>query len=87
MDFSTIMVWRALTASWWRRTREHYAFQMPYVLLPDMAASPVTDPLMEGSYYPILPISQGLTVSGGNSRGTVSALLTTSESSFSKAAG
>ena len=67
--------------------REHYAFQMPYVLLPDMAASPVTDPLMEGSYYPILPISQGLTVSGGNSRGTVSALLTTSESSFSKAAG
>ena len=66
--------------------REHYAFQMPYVLLPDMAASPVTDPLMEGSYYPILPISQGLTVSGGNSRGTVSALLTTSESSFSKAA-
>lgn len=87
MDFSTIMVWRALTASWWRRTGSNYAFQMPYVLLPDMAASPVTDPLMEGSYYPILPISQGLTVSGGNSRGTVSALLTTSESSFSKAAG
>ena len=67
--------------------REHYAFQAPFALMPDMTSSSVTDPLIEENYYPILPISQGLTVSGSASGATVTELLTTSDASFSKLAG
>ncbi len=67
--------------------REHYAFQTPYVLLPDMESNEITDSLIEENYYPIMPIAQGLTVAGTTSRGTVTELLTTSDSAFSKVAG
>ncbi len=66
--------------------REHYAFQSPYILLPDIASHEITDPLLEETYYAILPVAQGMTVSGAG-EGTVTELLTTSESSFSKIAG
>ena len=66
--------------------REHYAFGMPYVLLPDMASSDITDTLMEENYYVLMPISQGLTV-GSSSGATVTSLLTTSDSAFSKVDG
>lgn len=66
--------------------REHYAFGMPYVLLPDMASSDITDTLMEENYYVLMPISQGLTV-GSSSSATVTSLLTTSDSAFSKVDG
>jgi ABC-2 type transport system permease protein len=64
--------------------REHYAFQAPYVLLPDMASNEITDSLIEENYYPIMPISQGLTIQGTSDKGTVTELLTTSASAFSK---
>jgi len=64
--------------------RSHYAFQQPYILLPDMASSTITDSLIEENYYPIMPIAGGLTVSNTTA---VTALLTTSEDSFSKIAG
>ena len=64
--------------------REHFAFQAPYVLLPDLADSEITAPLIEESYYAIMPISQGLLVEDSDA---VTPLLTTSELSFSKAAG
>ena len=64
--------------------REHYTLQ-PYVLLPDMASSDITDSLIDEHYYPIMPISLGLDVSGANS--AVTALMTTSDASFSKIAG
>ena len=64
--------------------REHYAFQSPFALMPDMAESDVTDALIEEGYYPILPISRGLTVTDETS---VTALLTTSDAAFSKPAG
>lgn len=64
--------------------REHFAFQAPYVLLPDLADSEITEPLIEESYYAIMPISQGLLVEDADA---VTPLLTTSELSFSKAAG
>lgn len=64
--------------------RAHYAFGYPYVLLPDIASSEMTDALIEENYYAIFPLAQGLTVS---SYGTATALLTTSEESFSKTAG
>ena len=67
--------------------REHYAFQAPYVLLPDMASHDITDSLIEENYFPILPISLGLTVTGEGSGGTVTELLTTSGAAFSKVAG
>ena len=67
--------------------REHYAFQMPYVLIPDMASHTVTDPLAEGNYFPLMPIAQGLTVDESTGGATVTALLTTSDTAFSKVAG
>ena len=65
--------------------RNHYAFQRPYILLPDMVESDITDSLIEENYYPIMPIAAGLTV--GDSSATVTELLTTSADSFSKVAG
>ncbi len=66
--------------------REHFAFQEPYILLPDIAGSEVTDPLIEEHYYTIVPIAQGLKVQDENNT-AVTELLTTSESAFSKTDG
>ena len=66
--------------------REHYAFQAPYVLLPNIMTNEITEPLIEENYYVIMPIAQGMTVkSTGNA--TVTKLLTTSAASYSKVAG
>ena len=65
--------------------RNHYAFGYPYLLLPDMTSHTITDSLIEGKYYVIFPIAQGLKVDGSSER--VSELLTTSDASFSKNAG
>ena len=65
--------------------REHYAFQSPLALLPDMGSSEITDALVEENYYPIFTIAQGMTVD--ESAGQVTQLLTTSEAAFSKVAG
>ena len=37
--------------------RDHYAFSAPYILMPDIASSEITDPLVEGSYHVIVPIA------------------------------
>lgn len=63
--------------------REHYAFQAPYILLPDMTSHAITDSLIEENYFVLMPISQGLTVE--DSSGTATSLLTTSAYSYSKA--
>lgn len=67
--------------------RQHYAFGYPYILMPDMNSSAVTDSLIEEKYYPIMPLSIGLTVSGNTGTAVVTELLTTSADSLSKAAG
>ena len=67
--------------------RNYYAFQMPYVLLPTLGSSEMTDSLMAKNYYAILPIAQGLTVGADNNGAAVTTLLSTSPYSFSKAAG
>lgn len=64
----------------------YYAFGYPYVLIPEMASSEITDTLINENYYAIMPLSQGLQV-GTNSTGTVTELLTTSYDAFSKVAG
>ncbi|MBS6398248.1 MAG: GldG family protein [Clostridiales bacterium] len=66
--------------------RDHYAFRTPYVLMPDIASSEITDPLINERYYAIMPIARGLTVKDTGTA-AVTELLTTSDSSFSKAAG
>lgn len=66
--------------------RNYYAFGYPYVLLPEMESSEITDSLIDENYYAIMPLSQGLQV-GTTSAGTVTELLTTSEDAFSKIAG
>ena len=65
--------------------RNYYAFRQPYILLPEMAEHEITNPLIEGNYYAIMPIAQGLTVT--DTTGSVTQLLTTSETAYSKAAG
>jgi ABC-2 type transport system permease protein len=65
--------------------RERYAFQMPYILIPEMASGTITDSLMDAGYTPILPIAQGLNTDSAGEE--VTAFLTTSASSFSKIAG
>lgn len=65
--------------------REHYAFQAPYILLPEIKGSGITDPLIEENSYAIMPIAQGLTVR--NTSDAVTELLATSETAFSKTAG
>ena len=62
--------------------REHYSFQGPLSLLPDMNSHAITDSLIEENYYPTMFISLGLTVPQDSE--SVTALLTTSESAFSK---
>ena len=65
--------------------REHYAFQAPFALMPDMAETDLTSSLIEERYYPILPLAQGLDTSGATSQ--ITELLTTSETAFSKVSG
>lgn len=63
--------------------RAHYAFQQPYILLPDIESNEITDPLITENYYAIFPLAQGLTITGSSA----TALLTTSSDAYSKAAG
>ena len=64
--------------------RERYAFGYPYVLMPDMQSDNITQSLMDSRYHPIFPVSQGLQVTDSSS---VTTLLTTSDTAFSKTAG
>lgn len=63
---------------------DSYTMQ-PYVLLPEMSSHEITDSLIEENYYPNMPISQGMIIN--DESGSVTPLLTTSNESFSKAAG
>lgn len=65
--------------------RNYYAFQRPYILIPDMVSSDITEALMDAKYYAIMPVAQGLSLEYSTS--SVTELLTTSYDSFSKVAG
>ena len=67
--------------------REHYSFQGPMALLPEMNSNTITDSLIEENYYPIMSVSLGLTVAENDRSGTVTELLTTSGMAYSKLAG
>ena len=65
----------------------HYVYPSPVALMPDLAESDVTAPLLEEGYYVIVPLAAGLTVGENTTSASVTTLLTTSEASFSKPAG
>lgn len=67
--------------------RSHYYFGYPYILLPDLNNHAITDSILENNYYVLMSISSGLTVSDSTGSGTVTELLTTTDSAFSKTAG
>ena len=66
--------------------RNYYAFGYPYILLPEIQSSDITDELIDDGSYLLMGLAGGLSV-GSTSNGTVTELLTTSESAFSKVAG
>ena len=66
--------------------RNNYAFVYPYILMPDMLSHDITNPLIEDRYYPLFPLSQGMTI-GSTSNATVTELMATSSDAFSKIAG
>jgi len=65
---------------------DHYAFQSPYILLPDINSSTVTDSLISGNYNVIVPIASPLSIDNENNC-TITELLTTSSASYNKVAG
>ena len=67
--------------------QNHYVYPSPVALMPDLAESDVTAPLLEEGYYVIVPLAAGLTVGENTTSASVTSLLTTSEASFSKPAG
>jgi len=67
--------------------REYYAFQLPYVLIPEMKQHDITESLIEEKFFPLFPVSLGLTVEEAPAGVKVSKLLTTSDYAYSKLAG
>lgn len=69
-------------------SQNNYVWGTPYYLLPNLESHTITSPLINSGYYVLLPISQGLTICEDLPETvSVSELLTTSSSAFSKAAG
>ena len=62
------------------------AFSGPAAILPELHSNDITDSLIDANYSVLMPIALGLTVEDPYS-GAVTELLTTSGTSFSKAAG
>ena len=67
---------------------DYCAWGMPYYMLPTVNSHTITDPLVNGGYRVLLPLAQGLMVADELPENvSVTELLTTSDSSFSKIAG
>lgn len=66
---------------------EYFALSYPYLLMPDMAESEITNPLIEEKYRVTMPVAQGFVRSGSSDYGAVTEFLITSEESFSKKSG
>ncbi len=66
--------------------QNYYFYGYPYLLLPDLQSHSITDSLINENYYAIMSLCNGITYESAGS-GTVSSLLYTSDTSFSKIAG
>ncbi len=68
--------------------RSHYSIMGPVYLIPNLKSHAITAPLMENNYYILAPIAHGITIAENLSENlSVSPLLATSSSAFSKVAG
>ncbi len=67
--------------------QNHYYYGYPYILLPELNSHSITDSVLENNYYVLMSIASGLSVSGSSVNGTVTELLTTTDTAFSKIAG
>ena len=66
----------------------YYAWGTPHYLLPDIESHNITDPLIDGNYYILLPLAQGLAIADTlPDNVTIDELLTTSSDAYSKIAG
>ena len=90
-NLETVMAYYGVTAQEGivvEGSQNYYVGGRPYYLLPSLSSHAITAPLNENGYYVLLPIAQGLTVSDDLRDGlSVTQLLTTSSSAFSKIAG
>ena len=66
--------------------REMHVSRYPYYLLPDIVSHTITQPLIDGRYYALAPLSQPI-VEIEDTTASVNALLETSSSSYAKIAG
>lgn len=68
--------------------QNYYIYGNPIYLLPELNTHEITDPMIEGRYYVLLPLAHGLQVHDTLPEGvTVTPLLTTSDAAYAKAAG
>ncbi len=59
-----------------------------YYLLPEIASHAITDPLLDGGYYALMPLAQGILETGDAANTvTITPLLTTSDKAYAKVAG
>lgn len=65
----------------------HMLWDTPHYLLPDIAPHTVTDPLIDGGYYALMPVAQGIETETIRDTLSITALLSTTSSAFSKLAG
>ena len=63
---------------------DHYVFNTPVLLMPDLESSEITDPLIDDNYHVIMPVAKALDLSETDSNVTVTSLLTSSEESYLK---
>lgn len=66
---------------------DHYVFNTPILLMPDMQSSDITDPLISDNYHVIMPVAKALDISETDSDVEVTSLLESSEDSFIKEEG
>lgn len=67
--------------------RNAYALNQPYTLIPEMAEDDITNSLIESNYNLIIPLAQGMVIDGTYTDGTITELLYTTDTAFSKIAG
>jgi len=68
--------------------QDHYTWDTPYYLLPDIHSHSITAPLLSADYHVLLPLANGIAVSDNLPEGvSVTTLLSTSDNAFSKIAG
>ena len=67
--------------------RNHYAWDYPYYLLPNINIHDITTPLREAGYYVLLPLAQGLQTEDVLEGANVLRILTTSNAAYAKIKG